>query len=470
MLPILDSIIGSKQCTLQHLQFPQAWRGHCQTALRFRSDCPILGLRSWGFVARYSTFKPDPSFVSFLSQYNQVLMNRGTISCVTCSRNLPSSGYELVGSIFSDDDRKNSFMFGKQNQTCSRCMKHYCYRCEDWFQRDHQEEFRDRCNGYGEFLLERCSICEKDRCVDCSGMYRCEGCSKYYCMGCKEGTACSDSGCEKKICSDCALKPRQCHKCNIEGFCLDCAKRCGSCDDIVCHNCEDTTEVDCSNCYSYHYDHNATYGWCHACVLSYFETCQQCKKAFCGSDNDGCDLRDCHNCKKRSCVDCSNTCQICEKSVCDECSNNFTTCSNDVCGNEMCKNCASVKTCQQCKGTFCCGVELTQCLTCTQTFCQDCVTLRQCGNLVPGPLGGRCSGYHCVDCPDESSFVEVARTCTEIYKYGDPCDVCKSTRFNRFGLSRCDRCSRTSCKTWQSEKKLLDGLHESKKDSGRAEV
>ena len=97
------------------------------------------------------------------------------------------------------------------------------------------------------------------------------------------------------------------------------------------------------------------------------------------------------------------------------------------------------------------------------------MTLRQCGNLVPGPLGGRCSGYHCVDCPDES-FVEVARTCTEVYKYGDPCDVCKSTRYNRYGLSRCVRCSRTSCKTWQVEKKLLDGLNEPKKAPGRAEV
>ena len=444
VLPILDSIIGLKQCSLQHLRFPKSWRGHCQTTMKFRED---IEREHRKYFDRGDTFKPDPAFVSFLSRYNQVLMSRGTISCVNCSRGLPRSGYELVGSIFSDDDATNLLTFGNQNHTCSQCMKHYCYRCDGR---------QDRQYGFCEFSLERCDICEKDQCVECSGTYHCEGCRNYYCMSCSEGTTCSDSGCDNKICSDCDL--RQCDKCKIEGFCPDCATTCDSCHDIICQHCDDTPRVECSNCGSSHHDSNGTYSWCHACVSRNFKTCEQCKEAFCCDfDNDGCNVRDCHSCKKVLCVDCSVICDVCENSVCDECSN-FTTCSNDVCDNRMCKNCASVKTCQQCKGAFCCGVEVSQCQTCTQTFCQDCVTLSHCSNLVQGPLGRncRCNGHHCVDCPDES-FVEVARTCSELNK--NPCGNCRSMAYT---WNRCARCSRTSCKTWQSEKKkLLDDLNES---------
>jgi len=50
---------------------------------------------SWNYG---TSFKPDPTSLRFLMRYNLVLTNRGMISCFKCSRNLPSSGYQLVDS------------------------------------------------------------------------------------------------------------------------------------------------------------------------------------------------------------------------------------------------------------------------------------------------------------------------------------------------------------------------------------
>ena len=411
VLPILDSIIGLKQCSLQHLRFPKSWRTNRQTAMLYRSDTSTEMMLRSRFYGRYISepdFKPDAAFVSFLSRYNQVLMNRGMISCVKCSHDLPSSG-ELVGSSISDerehffDTSEDVYTFGNQNHTCSQCMQHYCYRCDDQEQFQHSRRgyrhrgYRRR-NGYGEFTLERCSKCEKDRCVDCSGMYWCEGCSQYYCMGCKESTAsCSDSGCGNKICSDCARRPRQCHKCK-QDFCVSCINSCYVCEDIVCHNCEDVRpECQCSNC---GFNPDDVFYSCNSCTTSQFGTCQQCNREFCDDHvNDDCDLLlDCPNCKK--------------------------------------------------------------------VFCSNCVTLRQCSNRVESPNGGdyRCSGSHCVDCdcPDES-LVDLARTCSELNK--EPCDGCRRSSDL---WSWCDSCSRMCCKTWQLEKKKLkdDQLNESKKVAG----
>eukprot|EP00985_Skeletonema_marinoi_P028040 scaffold23822_cov143-Skeletonema_marinoi.AAC.6 len=174
VLPILDSIIVSEQCSLQHLQFPKAWR----------TNYPSEKDSNWSSWSRWNydtSFKPDPTFVRFLMRYNQMLMNRG-ISCVKCSHNLHSSGYQLVGSSVSD--RKSFYTFGNQNHTCSQCMKHYCYRCGI---QDSNEEFRNRRDGIGDFHLERCNVCEREQCVECSGINReCNDCDLSRCESCKK--------------------------------------------------------------------------------------------------------------------------------------------------------------------------------------------------------------------------------------------------------------------------------------------
>eukprot|EP00984_Skeletonema_dohrnii_P020798 scaffold10223_cov96-Skeletonema_dohrnii-CCMP3373.AAC.6 len=367
VLPILDSIIVSEQCSLQHLQFPKAWRTNYPSEMK--SD--------WTWWSRWdydTTYKPDPTFVHFLMRYNQMLMNRG-ISCVKCSRNLPSSGYQLVGSSVSDVN--SCYTFGNQNHTCSQCMKHYCYRCGI---QDSNEDFSNRRDGIGAFHLERCNVCEREQCVECSGMYKCEEClsSKCYCMNCRESTECSL--CSDRICSDCKIS--QCKSCKT-GVCLMCSSNCVGCDSRVCEDCDEIQE--CSN-------ENCLQNYCNDCASDPSSTCQKCKRIFCAD----------------------NRCSA-------------------------------------------------HCVTCNQMFCRDCVTFRMCD------FDG-CYGDHCVDCPNEP-FVECARTCAECNK--EPCGFCGDPNQRNF-YSRCDVCyrasCRTSCSTWQTEKKKLmdDQQNESRKDPGKA--
>jgi len=80
-------------------------------------------------------------------------------------------------------------------------MKHYCYRCDV---EGADEQLQRRLYDIGRFHLERCYVCEREQCMEYSGMYKCENCSTsaYYCMDCKEST---HSRCSNRICSDCDI-------------------------------------------------------------------------------------------------------------------------------------------------------------------------------------------------------------------------------------------------------------------------
>jgi hypothetical protein len=107
VLPILISIIERGHLSsLEHLQFPRAWRTQHVWCGKYYSE----------------RFTPDPAFIHFLTQYNHMLMNRGMSSCAQCSRNLPSSGYQLVGSSIGNE-MISRFTFGNQNHTCSQCLR-----------------------------------------------------------------------------------------------------------------------------------------------------------------------------------------------------------------------------------------------------------------------------------------------------------------------------------------------------------
>ena len=191
----------------------------------------------------------------------------------------------MVGSSVIADDRTSFLTFGHQNHTCSQCMKHYCYRAED--------QFRDRDRRMGKFLLECCDMCEKELCVECSGMYQCERCSKYYCMGCTESTACHNhnESCENRVCSDYDLS--QCVKCK-KGFCFSwCSTLCNRCDCHVCHGCDDDFIQYCSND-----DCVIENKMCIDCASE--NTCRKCKRAFCGCDSSA----HCLTCNQTFCRDC----------------------------------------------------------------------------------------------------------------------------------------------------------------------
>lgn len=432
VLPILDSIIERGHLSsLKHLQFPMAWR-----------------TTKWYHEGREHS-NPNLAFVYFLMRYNQMLMNRGIVSCFHCSRNLSSSGYELVGSSIGNE--RGRFTFGNQNHTCSQCMKTYCYRCND---EDAGAEIRSiRIYGYGDFMLERCKKCEREQCVECTEMYQCDQCEIFFCMDCKASTECSNySDCGNRVCSECSLG--ECYKCQKE-VCCECSQYCGSCEESICN-----------------FSCGGAGNWCslgadgcsHMCDdCASRNTCQQCKEAFCC-------LSECHKCKKEFCHECTQHCVSCGSNICNI---NFggvdNWCSLGTCGcNHMCDDCASFNTCQKCKQAFCCNEGSGHCETCNQTFCRDCVAFRNCDGFVPR-RNAACIGEHCVDCPDEV-FVELARTCAECNK--EPCDACRNMESNSASWLRCTRCFRTSCHTWQAEKKMLieEELKESRKGKGSGEA
>ena len=92
---------------------------------------------------------------------------------------------------------------------------------------------------------------------------------------------------------------------------------------------------------------------------------------------------------------------------------------------------------------------------------QSCISMANRQKFSPRTKHIALKYHHCVECPDES-FVELARTCSELNKE-PPCDYCRSMESDE-NRSHCDRCSRMCCKTWQIEKKKLkdDQLNESK--------
>lgn len=173
---------------------------------------------------------------------------------------------------------------------------------------------------------------------------------------------------------------------------------------------------------------------------------------------------------KGFCGECSESCGMCSDSFCNiACGGVKTWCSfgMDTCSH-MCADCASFRTCQRCKEVYCCTEGAGHCRTCDQTFCRECVTFRRCDGYVPLRMQN-CTEEHCVNCPDEV-FVELARTCAECNK--EPCDACIHMKERCSNGIRCTRCFRTSCDTWQAEKKKLmdEQLKGSRKEKGSGGV
>ena len=169
VVPILDSIIEREGCSLRHLQFPYVWRKK----------------RRIGRV----------QFHEFLLRYNEMLSNRGIISCHNCSENLPEEDDRWID--FSGDREGNHY--GIQHCTCCECLKYYCEYCVD---------------DNGRVMLNYCGFCEREICADCqSSMKWCDGCEKEFCVDCLDVIKCS--GCDNtrcKYCLDCMYEQR-CDEC-----------------------------------------------------------------------------------------------------------------------------------------------------------------------------------------------------------------------------------------------------------------
>jgi len=164
----LDSIISlQQQNSLKYLHLPWYWR-----------SCPL-----------------KPHIDQFMIRYERLWENRDTF-CARCT-------CEFKPRICGGDTYGRTVVM--QLNTCSICMKHYCFEC----------------NGEdGKPFITFCERCERVHCQDCMKMEHCvvcyEGFCQNHCGGSEvwkknHGKECS--GCDQKICGRCCFE-RTCSRCN----------------------------------------------------------------------------------------------------------------------------------------------------------------------------------------------------------------------------------------------------------------
>jgi len=172
VIPILDSIISrGRGSSLKQLELPKKWRN-----------------------------VEVESMEQFLEWYNQHLIQQ-RCRCFKCDKVC-----ETDPDYWMNLDRGE--WYGTQNYTCTKCLKHFCWRHE--------------C-GHDTW----CKKCEKDYCKNCVIMNRCENCQDYICNECKVMKTCEGGGCETVFCGACSEK-KTCHFCN--------RMRCESC--VTRYDCD----------------------------------------------------------------------------------------------------------------------------------------------------------------------------------------------------------------------------------------
>ena len=199
VLPILDSIIEREGSLLRHLHLPSEWKG-------------------------------DFQFDQFLRRYNEMLVNRGVISCVKCNTHVPPQDGSWI----------NFSGWGDQNYTCYDCLQHYCYTCI-------------RPADYGDTfmmtILCYCELCDKRFCPDCKKSTMCSCCEKAFCGDCRDFIDCqSGADCNAEICDQCVDEAdayERCCKCDRH-FCQGCSYHlltyCGNCQKSFCYDCRQEEE------------------------------------------------------------------------------------------------------------------------------------------------------------------------------------------------------------------------------------
>jgi hypothetical protein len=122
VIPILDRLLDSKECSKPYIIFPKKWR---------KEGSQLLG--------------------RFLAKYNRVMKER-EIVCDCCKKNFCGTSEKswvckTVGETF-----------GTHNVTCFSCKDNFCDDCAE------------------EHLKELCQKCDQRCCTDCRGTMRCDLC------------------------------------------------------------------------------------------------------------------------------------------------------------------------------------------------------------------------------------------------------------------------------------------------------
>ena len=190
VIPILDGII-SRGNSLKQLELPKKWRNIASTQLE-----------------------------QFLERYDQYLRNQ-RYCCSKCDGLCVGTGDVWV-------HRERDEWYGSQNNTCSGCLNHFCYRLSC-----------DAANGNSS--VDWCKKCEKGYCKSCTATYRCRSCDEEFCNDCMEMKIC-EGDCETVFCDDCSSEENTCSFCG-KMRCHICASIVAGC---ISSNCNKKVCSECS--------------------------------------------------------------------------------------------------------------------------------------------------------------------------------------------------------------------------------
>jgi FtsZ-binding cell division protein ZapB len=266
VLPILNSIISNGAlCKLKYLHCPYVWRFR---ALQMRGNKKVSTLErmeaqlaSEGVDTGSST---ESDFHAFLVRYNQMLENRGPVSCLKCNEVTPPYHQPRIAL----DNRHYDFCtrYGTQRNFCHQCSN---YACGSF-----------RCNVDHHF----CIACEREYCAKCVTMEGCGVCGDMCCVeSCLANYhCCANSDCDVKLCDKCKVYSA-CIKCDRTWCTVNCYVDCPTCEGCQKRCCIECSEGDKASEVLYCDDCNEGY-YCSTCLLD--EALQEGKL-------------DCQSCMKR---------------------------------------------------------------------------------------------------------------------------------------------------------------------------
>jgi len=438
VLPILDSIIEKQGNSLHYFQLSSKWREH-----------------------------QSPELAQTLEKFH-LLMESRRIRCFKCDRHIEHAEGCKWYSTNNDDEQED--LYGLQNYTCCKCLKHFCYYHDD----DEQEEHLKFCSSCTRKYCKSCSptmdICAKCECCvcpTCEDLIECEDCSDLFCIDCAAIRDC----CGERMCFTC--KPVLICKgeeCNNKLHCVDCfdgeeydVTYCQECETEKCYNCrllelrKDRITCNSDFCQSicnkgvkdrivsenrgmrqFIKRQNAEIRRLRVMnkqkrsdlnmlrILNGKETLPESDQYSPGSEEESLNSTEedvdhttyiCHKCGTGFCYiqfdnheKRSRFCTHCAKDCCASCTplEEWHTCS--ICDSQyICKECGNSSACSSCdkKACYLCS---DTCPSCKLKRCSDCVGFLECYN---------CSKKHCAECYDgKENDVTHCDTCVRDYCQG----------------------------------------------------
>jgi hypothetical protein len=250
VLPILDSIISNGAlCKLKYLHFPYVWRvkalemwenAYVSTLERLEAQLASEGVDTGS--------SPEIDFHAFLVRYNQMLEERGRISCLKCNQEV-TEYYHQPRIALENTNYNCCNYYGTQNNFCHQCSNYYCRRCPTENNNLVHHHF--------------CSACEREYCENCVTMRACGICEEMFCSDSCLPYSCAS--CDEKLCGKCKVDSA-CIKCNRTWCAVACYRACPECEGCNKTCCVECSKEDKANEVFYCDDCSDGY-YCNTCLL-----------------------------------------------------------------------------------------------------------------------------------------------------------------------------------------------------------